>query len=107
MLPSSCGSSGIPMWPLYFGSNRDWTLSILSLMIDVLYAIAVQPDCHAIVYLLPGSHDGFFTSGPAFLSKFGISDWSRGTSHPLLMRNPSAGLLFVITMMSKPVYWPA
>jgi len=39
-------------------------------------------------------------SGPAFALKFGIAFWSRAVSHPKLIRNPRAGLLLVITMMS-------
>src|SRR5580693_9556969 len=99
-LPSSCGSDIIPILPEYFESNRICTLLPGSLMIEELYPIAVQPDCQAMVCLLPGSQDGFLISGPAYLLKLVIMLRSSGTSQPKSIRYPSGGLLFVITMMS-------
>src|SRR6266851_2341359 len=74
-LPSSCGSLIMPTLPAYFLSNRMPTLVPGFLITERLKPIAVQPDCQAIVYLLPGSQDGFLISGPAFLSKLGIALW--------------------------------
>ena len=48
--------------------------------------MAVQPDCQAIVYLLPGSQDGFLISGPAYLLKFVIALRSSGISQPKSIR---------------------
>src|ERR1043166_2442041 len=85
-LPSSCGSLIIPALPAYFLSNRRPTLVPGSGMTEELYPIAVQPDCHAIVYLLPRSQDGFLMSGPAYLWKLVIIDWSSGVSQPNSIR---------------------
>src|ERR1700727_3660661 len=100
ILPSSSGSDIMPILPEYFLSNRMPTLVPGSLMIEELYPIAVQPDCQAIVYLLPGSQDGFLISGPAYFSKLGIMLRSSGVSQPKLMRHPRGGGLFVFPRVS-------
>ncbi len=71
----------IPTWPLNAGSQRSLTLVISRSVSFGLYAIPVKPDCHATVYLFPGSKSGFFTSGLAYLTKFGSCAWSSGISH--------------------------
>ena len=58
MLPSSVLSLIIPTWPATAGSKRSFRLvgSCPSAAVAFgLYAMPVRPDCHATVYLLPGS----------------------------------------------------
>src|SRR5262249_11113497 len=86
MLPSSCGSFIMPILPEYFLSHRMSTLVPGFLMSEELSPIAVQPDCQALVYLLPRSQDGFLISGPAYLLKLVIALRSSGISQPKSMR---------------------
>src|SRR5438309_300292 len=55
MLPSSCGSSGMAILPLYWGSKKDWTLVIGCLspegMMALVHVQVVRPvgEVHLVV----------------------------------------------------------
>src|SRR5919204_6124476 len=87
-LPTSLAFANMPILPSYFGSKRDLMLVISSLMYFVLYPIRVNPDCQAIVYLLPGSQEGLVTRSLAYLSKLGMFRWSSGIAQPKFSRKP-------------------
>jgi hypothetical protein len=65
-VPSSWGSLNIPTCPLKAGSKRSFTDVISRPVFEGSYPMAVSPDCQAIVYLLPGSHDGSLIGAAAF-----------------------------------------
>ena len=54
-MPRSVLSLIIPTRPRKAGSHRSLTLVIGRLILVVLYAMPVKPDCHGIVNRLPGS----------------------------------------------------
>ena len=92
--------------PTMSGFIRSSSFAIGWLTFSVFHPIPVSPDCHAIEYLLPGSKSGSLAHVAAFASKFGRSDGSSSVTQPLTVSAVNSRP-FVMTMMSRPVSWPA
>ena len=105
-------SANIPTLPSNAGSNRSM-MPVISgfsgrnaLTCTGSQPIPVNPDCQAMVNLLPTSYAGSLTATLAFASKFGRL--SAGSSTRYSSRSSWLSVSpFVMTMMSHPVDCPA